>query len=143
MTFIIGMRNPAQICARVPLRRSRSLMSAKRSRVCGSRPNAFTAWMPETVSSMCPFSAPSASCCSLYSTRVFREIERVRRKIRGTGRRLARAMNGFSAIMITSVPHTTTTPDMSCTADCDTVTLTASASLVSLLMMSPWGCMSK
>ena len=38
---------------------------------------------------------------------------------------------------------TTTTPDMSWTADWETVTLTASTSLVSLLMMSPWGRVSK
>ena len=45
--------------------------------------------------------------------------------------------------MMASVPATTTTPDMSWTADWDTVTLTASTSLVSLLMMSPCGRVSK
>ena len=99
--------------------------------------------MPETVSSMWPFSAPRAFCCALKSLRVRREIVEVSAKTSGTGTRLATAMIGLRAIMMARVPATTTTPDMSCTADWETVTLTASTSLVSRLMRSPCGRVSK
>ena len=112
MTFIIGMRNPVQICARVPTPRRRSLIPANVPALRRSRPNAFTAWMPETVSSTWPFSAPRASCCCLNSARVLREIVEVRSSTRGTGTSDAAASRGLSTSMIASVPVTTTTLDI-------------------------------
>jgi hypothetical protein len=137
ITFMRGMRNPVQICERVPTRRRRSLMSANAPAQRASRPNAFTAWMPETVSSTWPFNAPRASCCCLNSMRVLREMIDVKRNTRGAGTSAAAASSGLRASMIATVPPTRTTLDSSCEVDCDTVTLIASTSLESRLMRSP------
>jgi len=74
---------------------------------------AFTTWMPDIFSSICPLSFPSSTCCFLNNTLVFFAIFLVRENTIGTVIRLTKVKIGLKMSIIIKDPKTVTTADIS------------------------------